>query len=387
VWEASKFWKQFFEASANVSLSGYEELAADDEDETATAEGETTIHDDSTADYTSRHGGDDNVTASSAGGAYHHQPEDSLLDDDGDLTGSTPRPPNTRTIKPQFADLQSPYEALKREMQGEESRGGVGDDGDEEEEDSTVLLQQHTARLPDMSMTPRSSLAPEQFDKESTAKRAKDPLLHRILDKTYRLQATPHKTAKPTSKAPPLPWQDSPTSSPVMEVPRLRSEAFMSPVRPTAIAAARQRLASAAAVAGPRTPGVSVQTPATGRKTRDVFKPSEDATATRQKSKYEIDWESDSDEDSGKLYGGMSPPKTIQFALPPSKLLQTPGRPLPPCYSVCQSQVSVTHTPAAREASKRIVEDILLTAGAAPDESEYSPTMVKMNDDILNESF
>jgi DASH complex subunit ASK1 len=45
---------------------------------------------------------------------------------------------------------------------------------------------------------------------------------------------------------------------------------------------------------------------------------------------------------------------------------------------------------AAREASKRIVDDILLTAGAAPeyvDDSEYSPTMVKMNQDILDDTF
>jgi DASH complex subunit ASK1 len=41
----------------------------------------------------------------------------------------------------------------------------------------------------------------------------------------------------------------------------------------------------------------------------------------------------------------------------------------------------------AREASKRIVEDLLLTAGDAPDESEYSPTMVKMNPDILDDTF
>jgi DASH complex subunit ASK1 len=33
------------------------------------------------------------------------------------------------------------------------------------------------------------------------------------------------------------------------------------------------------------------------------------------------------------------------------------------------------------------VDDILLTAGADLDDSEYSPTMVKMNEDILNESF
>lgn len=41
----------------------------------------------------------------------------------------------------------------------------------------------------------------------------------------------------------------------------------------------------------------------------------------------------------------------------------------------------------AREASKRIVDDILMTAGAEPESPEYSPTMVKMNEDVLDESF
>lgn len=47
--------------------------------------------------------------------------------------------------------------------------------------------------------------------------------------------------------------------------------------------------------------------------------------------------------------------------------------------------VSLFHT--AREASKRIVDDILLDAGAGADSSEYSPSMVKMNEDVLNDSF
>lgn len=41
----------------------------------------------------------------------------------------------------------------------------------------------------------------------------------------------------------------------------------------------------------------------------------------------------------------------------------------------------------AREASRRIVDDILMDAGADMESSEYSPTMVKMNEDILNDSF
>ncbi|GJC93940.1 spc97/spc98 family protein [Colletotrichum higginsianum] len=386
VWDASKFWKQFFEASANVSLSGYEELANDDdyEDETGATE-ESTAQDETSVDYTrtpQRHQSAEDLTQASVADSTLRA-EESVLDDN-DLTGSTPRPPKTKTIKPQFSSLESPYEALKRELRGEPPAPHEEDEEDEDlgiEEDSTVLFAQHTARLPDMSMTPRSSFAPLSRQEQQ---HHKDPLMHRMLDKTFRIQATPHKgpsyrvsplkrdgKGKETEREAMPAWrQGSPMSSPVMEMPKLRSEAFLSPAKSNA----RQRLAAATASAGPRTPGVSVQTPGAARKTKDVFatrgKYDDDTTTTDiggafAKDKYEINWESDSDEDKA-LYGGMSPPKTIQFALPPSKLLQTP----------------------AREASKRIVDDILLTAGAGPESSEeYSPTMVKMNKDILDDSF
>lgn len=83
------------------------------------------------------------------------------------------------------------------------------------------------------------------------------------------------------------------------------------------------------------------------------------------KVKDEITWESDSDEDADDVYKqlGMSPPKTIQFAIAPGRLLQTP----------------------AREASKRIVEDLLMTAGGG-DYEEDSPSMVKPGS-ILDDSF
>jgi DASH complex subunit ASK1 len=44
---------------------------------------------------------------------------------------------------------------------------------------------------------------------------------------------------------------------------------------------------------------------------------------------------------------------------------------------------------AAREASKRIVEDLLLTAGIGREDTdgEDSPSMVKVKDDILDDSF
>ncbi|KAK0391092.1 hypothetical protein NLU13_0594 [Sarocladium strictum] len=354
VWEASKFWKQFFEASANVSLSGYEELANDGE--TTTADESTAMRDETTADYTARDEEDPTATPAAASHAHYPQGEESMLDE-GEITGSTPRVPSTKTVRQQFANLESPYETMKREMKDEE---GDSTAMQQDEDDSTVLFAQRTARLPDMSMTPGH--ADGSAARDQSPQRHKDPLLHRVLDKNYRIQATP---LKPASRMSPVRtggsshkgaelWQDSPMSSPEIAMPKLRSEAFMSPFKTNA----RQRLA-AATQQGPRTPGVSVQTPGSSRKTRDVF-----ASAAKGKAldKDEIDWDDDDEED---LYAGMSPPKTIQFALPPSKLLQTP----------------------ARQATKQIVDSILIDAGENPESSEFSPALVKMSENILDDSF
>ncbi|CAJ2514258.1 Uu.00g023770.m01.CDS01 [Anthostomella pinea] len=415
VWEASKFWKQFFEASANVSLSGYEDLAGDDNE---TTRAEETALDESTSDYNNTTQGD--TTVEQSGYEHQHQQrnvEDSLLDD-AEMTGSTPRPPSSKSksiARPQFAGFGSPYEALRRELKGDggvfkdDEADAVSDAGynDNDDDDETTELpakrtRTNTAstRLPDMSMTPRSSSfmleeptlhQQQMFDDEQSAmaRKPKDLLLHRVLDKNYRLQATPHKgvpVLKPRgrSRSPEKNghgggegtaedrtrralWADSPMSSPEMAVPKLRSDLYMSPVR--------LRRKSGGGY-GPRTPGVSVQTPATTKK-RDIFAEARGGGDDKGKGKGlalgrrdpdEITWESDEDDDDtgGGLFGGMSPPKTIQFALPASKLMQTP----------------------AREASRRIVDDILITAGAAPeDPNEYSPTMVHMNQDILDDTF
>lgn len=345
----------------------------------------------------------------------HRQlPDDSLLDD-AEMTGSTPRPPATKSLQvtgrpqPQFAEYDSPYEKLRRELKGDKTifkddelehfANANEDGGDNNDDDTLDLPAAHRfaeaerrishSRLPDMSMTPRSSSLLAAPAPESSPHRPKDPLLHRVLDKNYRLQATPHKGAGVPQLQPRFAaaaargrrlspekekekhrdgegdedrtrralWADSPMSSPEMAVPKLRSDLYMSPVK-----LGRGRLGAGGGGGGgaPRTPGVSVQTPATARKTRDVFA---DTKGKGKRDPDEITWESDEDDDE---FAGMSPPKTIQFALPPSKLMQTP----------------------AREASRRIVDDILITAGAMPDESsEYSPTMVKMNQDILDDTF
>ncbi|PHH82889.1 hypothetical protein CDD82_4424 [Ophiocordyceps australis] len=327
VWEASKFWKQFFEASANVSLSGYEEVANDDEDD---IQGSTVLQTDASSDF-SRDDANDRVddvtgTVQSALDAV----DDSLLGE-GDATGGTPRLTVSMTRK-----------ATTDDMQDHDGDASVLSDND----DMTAQFAQRTARLLELTMSSRAIL--DDHTLHHTGQRQKDPLLHRVLDKNYRLQATPH---KPTYRKSPVKgdraneteapaWRDlSPMSSPELTVPKLRTEASMSPVK-------TDKKMFRFDAAGPRTPGVSVQTPMMA-KTRNFH---------AKEPKYEIDWDSD-DED-------MSPPRTFQFALPPSKLLQTP----------------------AGEASKRIVDDILMNAGAQVESSDYSPPTMRMNQDVFKDS-
>jgi len=218
-------------------------------------------------------------------------------------------------------------------------------------------------------MNPQSSpFQPESAYQPSDLRYSNDPLLHRVLDKSYRIQATPHTQQRPRQAATkPTPatvtktalWDDSPNSSPAMVAPQLRSDLF-SPAK------------------APRTPGVSVLTPArdkAGRLApitstgRQLFSPQDKAyTASKDRTSYVFNDDSDEDELE------MSPPKTMQFHVPQSRLMQTP----------------------AREASRKIVEDLLLTAGAdATDEieadggelEEASPSVVRRAFDVNDDTF
>jgi len=299
-----QFWKQFFEASANVSLSGVEERDEEDEDLSYTQSHENA----STYATSTSQPGEDTIHPDGEEHETYDQADDSLLDN-ADISGSTPRAPRPRSASednPRFADYDSPYEALKEQLKG-------GSKGKERGDDTQVppATPGAQSRIPDMSMTPMSSpFDPTSYLQSTAQRKPQDPLLHRVLDKNYRIQATPHTTRKehktPANKPS---WRDttSPMSSPPAAAPQLHAEIFSSPIR--------QQYGRPSA---PRTPGVSVQTPAKGKV---------NPTITRLPKKDEISWESDSDEDAEGVYKqlGMSPPKTIQFSLPQSRLLQTPG--------------------------------------------------------------
>lgn len=98
-------------------------------------------------------------------------------------------------------------------------------------------------------------------------------------------------------------------SSPALPAPQLHSEIFGTP-------AARGRKT---------VPGVSVLTPARKKGTGGGKQAAGDMDA-RGRGKGIWDSDSDNDDDDGEDgEGGMSPPKTMQFHVPQSRLLRTPG--------------------------------------------------------------
>ncbi|OLL22546.1 DASH complex subunit ask1 [Neolecta irregularis DAH-3] len=194
IWSSSKFWKQFFEESAHVSFSSYEEPA------TATTEGSIKMGEE--------------------------RDEETFLGSSGLVDESTPG--NEGNKKTQWADIVSPFEQLQREMsryQGsctpmtvtldemqtprrDFEKGGLekgGLDGLEKGLDGLEkgLDGQFIETLKGHEPLRKRQFIDEPLRKEvfietlkgqfidSTPVRKQDILLHRVLDSNWRLKATP----------------------------------------------------------------------------------------------------------------------------------------------------------------------------------------------------
>lgn len=235
---------------------------------------------------------------------------------------------------PTTAPFSSPYETLKRETFGATSSDSPSE---------SPLPSTPRGRL---SPEKRSGVAtsspfapPSAYQRTAQRTPANDVLLHRVLDKNWRIQATPHSNARPlprygsrqyggfTEEQTPRPgtarraqrqrekeqshrYQHTQTlpdddldSSPAAPAPQLHAEIFDTPARTG------------------RIPGVSILTP--GRRLGKDDAPSQQG----QSAAHDVDlWDSDEDIDAG-----MSPPKTMQFHVPQSRLVRTPGK-IPPFF-------------------------------------------------------
>lgn len=320
VWEGSKFWKQFFEASANVSLSGYEEPQSVNE------EVDHTVSEDShTATHTTLETSESYETPSA-----QHISEESIQDLDLSNLTISPSHSTPRPIKQKYSKGVSPYKPLRKD--GNETTNldvtytsAAGD--------PRTPSKQSSSLLDDVAVTPEQSPEPRAKDKSQQHRDEKqkrsDPVLHTLLDKKYRIQATPlavSRTIRRDARTPGTGARsrkalDTALESSPLAPPELHAEVFDSPIRREITQNLNQQ----------RTPGISVLTP--GRRKM--------APAAKQAASV---WDSDEDELTDEATGmpyGVSPPKTMQFHVPQSRLLKTP----------------------AREASKQIVDNILASAG------------------------
>ncbi|KAJ5902108.1 hypothetical protein N7495_002636 [Penicillium taxi] len=363
VWNGAKFWKQFFEASANVSLSGYEERPnADDTQESTATEEElsaditqstTTDQDDSYDTPTSRrnvhHGQADDLDLSELAISSHSTPRavDQHIDDD-DLTASSidhSHSSDYENLRKQINEASAPFQ-MPDSFTLPSTPGRQHDYGAESMMSSPFI-------------PPVSSTKLQTPSRDTRYQKSTDPVLHQMLDKTYRVQATPlgngyynagagnnarsnfASTPKQKSR---YAFDDSPLSSPEPEAPKLNAELF-SPVKDMndTPGTNRKRRTSSNRLRERPTPGMSVLTPAKKYGGNSAM------------------WDSDDDLDNE-----ISPPKTMHFHIPQSRLMQTP----------------------AREASKRIVTDLLATAGADDDLSDdQSPSIVRRMEGLEDEIF
>lgn len=263
---------------------------------------------------------------------------------------STPRP-NSKQRAAQGAPAStpasaladySPYEALRQEVTSTRVDTTLDDTEasafDRTEAPSTPGAQR--THDPSIIETPQSAgflPPPPSNTRPSTARKKTDPLLHRILDKNYRIQATPltkqrHRspvraTTPATAQRNRKLFDSTLSSSPEVAPPQLHTELF-SPVK--------QR--------GPRTPGVSVLAPGRTKEGRPSLprgagigtstsgKQDPIQTPQARRSGGGGAWDFDSDDEDTDLQFG-SPPKTMQFHVPQNRLLKTPGKhhhPIPP---------------------------------------------------------
>lgn len=215
-----------------------------------------------------------------------------------------------------FAEYPSPYETLRQEVHNTTTDATTLSKSDAPE--TPARPSNSASQTAGIAMTPQSSPflppqpQPTSIPRPSTGRKKTDPLLHRVLDRTYRVQATPltsNRYTLPPSRAAATPATTSRTqkrlfdsalsSSPEVAPPQLHAEIFSSPQRNT------------------RTPGVSVLTPArTKSQKQDFSKPSRSPGI----------WDSDEEDFDDEVPFGHSPPRTMQFHVPQSRLMQTPGR-------------------------------------------------------------
>ncbi|KAK6343375.1 DASH complex subunit ask1 [Orbilia blumenaviensis] len=296
--------------------------------------------------------------------------------------GKARRPESRPKQTTKWAAMQSPFDKLKQEVRSQQQqqqptrRKYSMDDSMDEDESMTPprlpagmegmsfdtkssstfdppatpeVLRQKASRRPaassrvlDSFVDDDSPFAPQTARQTAASKlpaRRADPILHQTADTNWRIQATPHKTPRKFPMATVTPkhrvipsFQDS---SPMSSPPPPQITTVFSPVNTMKRfnIQPRQKPGAQPTYQAYKDP----KTPITAKKRWETLDPK---TMTAKDLLMDDEFDFDDDDDDYKKLG-FSPPVTMQFTLPPSKLMQTP----------------------AKKASKMLVNDIMRSAG------------------------
>ncbi|KAK6507520.1 DASH complex subunit ask1 [Arthrobotrys musiformis] len=394
------FWKSFFEDSAEIALGGYgqqepatggmspqNETTYEESHDQGEEEGQTEITVTRDMDVTIDHEGDETeqqqdrtMTLDESDSTDHEfEEEESILASMN--VGKARRPESRPKQATKWADMQSPFDKLKQEVRSQQKQQQNAtrrklsmDDSMDEDESMTPpqlpagmdgisfdtksstfdlpatpeVLRGKPSRRPaassrvlDSFVDDDSPFAPQTARQTAASKlptRRGDPILHQTADTNWRIQATPHKTPRKFATATVTPkhrvipsFQDS---SPMSSPPPPQITTVFSPVNTIKRfnIQPRQKPGTQPTYQAYKDP----KTPITAKKRWETLDPK---TMTAKDLLMDDEFDDDDDDDFKKL--GFSPPVTMQFTLPPSKLMQTP----------------------AKQASKMLVNDIMRSAG------------------------
>lgn len=270
--------------------------------------------------------------------SQRHETPHRGLAEDLDLTDlaisshSTPRAPGhtyhaDEDITTTSMDYSSSYENLKKQVSESEAPFEVPDSSTLPSTPGRHSFFPHGVSASTPMSSPFLPPASQPSTQDRRYQKTSDPVLHQMLDKTYRVQATPlgkgfrnvgggtaarpkfNVTPKPAESATKPGYDDSPISSPEPEAPRLHSEIFSSPIK------------------GVNTPGTNRKRRTSSNRMRETPRPGMSVLTPAKKSTGKSAmWDSDDDMDFGGDDLGPSPPKTMQFHIPQSRLMKTPGK-------------------------------------------------------------
>lgn len=403
MWSGAAFWKQFLEAAANVSLSGYEENINDEDTENAA--GDTNQEEDYYESMTTpvKQSGVDDADDDDVFTSTYKEEDDKEGNNLFDGKNSYPdlgvqSTPRIRDSSSSPTKIPRPSSRSSRSTPRRESQKGEGEEDDEENDGKEK--QPNDISMDDLDKDlppPRLSLAmdnsnnrkidddndsstfikkeenyeqedtttatpPRKHQQQHTGRTPKSILRHQVLDKNWRIQATPYKKQDSAVKSNSNNNNEfGQFDSPEIQPPKLTSHIFDSP-QDISMGSPQ---AAATPVRGGNATNSTHNEAGAFNSNNNTYQTPNRSTNNNGGAYY-----NDSDSDTDMLPDGMSPPVTMHF----KTHLQPGNHNNHNTNHQNTNNPDITRTP-ARQAAQAMVDDILRDVGGDDESQSFASSI------------